>query len=494
MYTTCVLAALSLLSRGEMSEVETAVAEARKIWRVPGVAVVVVRDGQVSHLIGQGVRQIGRPEPMTPDTLFAISSCSKAFTSAALARLVEEGKANWDDPVRKHLPGFRLADPLASQDVRLRDLLCHRTGLAANELLWHGAPWSPEEAVRRAAFLPLTRPFRTSIQYQNTMVTAAGLAAGRAAGQSWADLIRTRLLEPLQLRQTYLDTASIPATAPRAATHRLDDAGQAYSIPAYTWPTPDPAVSIHTTARDLGAWLCFHLSGGQADGKQVVGSRFLAETYTPHMPIPLSTHQKVLFPATVQLSYALGWTVSDYHGLRLIAHGGSIDGSRCHVLFVPEKRFGLAVLANLHETPLTLALAHTLLDAQLDLPRRDWHALHRWLRLRLLNEATERGRERLLRRQVDGRPALPLTAFVGTYENLAYGNARLCLSEGRLHWLWQGRQSVLDFSHDNTFTLADERIGEADVVFSVEAGKVSGVHVGGRLAATFRKIHPSRSP
>src|SRR5262249_25270035 len=148
---------------------DAAVRQAMKAWAVPGVAVVIVRDDRVIYLQGHGVRACGKSDAVTPDTLFALSSCSKAVTTAAMAVL--------DDQVRKHLPWFRLSDPLADREVRLRDLLCHRTGLGQHELLWYRAPWSPEEAVRRAGLLPLQAPFRTRLVYQSTMVTAAGLAA-----------------------------------------------------------------------------------------------------------------------------------------------------------------------------------------------------------------------------------------------------------------------------------------------------------------------------
>src|SRR5436305_12442042 len=129
-----------------------------KAWSVSGAAVVVVRGDRVTYCKGHGVRRAGGDDPVTADTLFAISSCSKAFTTAAMALLADEGKLGWDDRVREHLPWFRLSDPLVTQEVRLRDLVCHRTGLAGHELLWHGPPWSPEDAVRRPRLLPPDRP------------------------------------------------------------------------------------------------------------------------------------------------------------------------------------------------------------------------------------------------------------------------------------------------------------------------------------------------
>ena len=168
---------------------------------MPGAAVAVVRNGDVLFSC-QGVREAAGRDPITPDTLFPLASCSKAFTTTAMAMLVDEGKMAWDDPVRKHLPSFRLADPLADRAVILRDLLCHRTGLGTHDLLWYRAPWTPEDAVRRAGLLPLDKPFRSAFQYQSTMFTAAGLAVSSSAGKPWYDFVRARILDPLEMKST----------------------------------------------------------------------------------------------------------------------------------------------------------------------------------------------------------------------------------------------------------------------------------------------------
>src|SRR6266542_58530 len=164
-----------------------------KEWPVPGVALAVVRDDEVVYLKGYGVREVGGSEPVTPDTLFAIASCTKAFTATAIAALVDDGKMSWDDPVRKHLEFFHLADPLADANVTIRDLLCHRTGLPRHDAISFGAAWGREELLRRAQYLKPTQPFRAAYQYNNLMYLAAGEAARRASEGSWEDRVRQRL-------------------------------------------------------------------------------------------------------------------------------------------------------------------------------------------------------------------------------------------------------------------------------------------------------------
>src|SRR5262249_20090088 len=157
----------------DSTAVDALVRDALKSWHVPGIAVAIVRDGEVLYLKGHGVRDVTTKDPVTPDTLFSIASCTKAFTTTAMAILIDEGKMAWDDPVRKHVPFFHLSDSLADKEIVLRDLVCHRTGLRGHDMLWFHSPWTQEEQVRKLALLPLDKPFRSAFQYQSTMFVAA---------------------------------------------------------------------------------------------------------------------------------------------------------------------------------------------------------------------------------------------------------------------------------------------------------------------------------
>src|SRR5262249_46866925 len=152
------------------------------------------------YLKGHGMRELGSDKPVTPDTLFAIASLTKAFTTTALAMLADEGKVQWDDPVRKHVEFFRLADPLADENVTLRDLVCHRRGLGRHDLLWQRAPWSQEEPIRRLAFLKPSHSFRARYEYNNLMYMTAGFAVASASGTTWQDFVHKRIFTPLGMK------------------------------------------------------------------------------------------------------------------------------------------------------------------------------------------------------------------------------------------------------------------------------------------------------
>ncbi len=428
------------------------VQSALKAWQVPGAVVAIVRDDQVGYLKGHGVRAIDGTDPVTADTLFPLGSCSKGFTSTALALLVGEGKVGWDDPVRKHLPWFHLADPLADQNVTLRDLLCHRTGLSGHTLLWYKAPWTPEEAVRRAGLLPLDRPFRSSFRYQSTMVSAAGLAAGAAAGTSWEDLVQTRLFKPLGMTSSVCTTPAAEKFTDRAFGH-WGGPGGLESMPPFRMKVADPAGSVSSSARDLARWLRFQLAGGRVGDRQLVDAHALAETHTAQIPIERVGADQKLFPETVQLSYGLCWVVLDYRGQPLVAHAGVIDGFSTQLTMVPRHHLGVVVLANRHDTRFNLALSNSLVDALLGLPRLDWNARLAAVIRQAGVEAEKEARARQAEQQRGTSPSLEAGAYVGVFEHPAYGTASIVRGPRGLEWHFREYRVPLEHFHYDTFLI-----------------------------------------
>jgi CubicO group peptidase (beta-lactamase class C family) len=465
------------------------VEEAMRTWHVPGVAIAIVRGGDVIYLKGHGVRDVASGEPVTADTVFPLASCSKAFTTAALAILVDEGKLGWDDPVRKHVSFFHLADPLADKDVRIRDLLCHRTGVGSHDLLWYHAPWSPEETVRRVALLPLDKPFRTAFQYQSTMFTAAGFAVRSASGAKWEDFVRTRLLEPLGMQSTVLTSTAAARNPDRATGYEPGEHGDPVSVPPYPLERPDAAGSVYSTARDLARWLNFHVNSGKIRDKQIVSENSLEETHRPQMVIPFVGLDRATHPDTVQMSYGMGWVIQDYRGRRLVSHAGIIDGFRCHLTLVPDEKIGIAILANLHRTRMNQALSNMLVDRLLQIPAKNWHEILTAVARREAAEAEEMFRLREAARQPGKRPTLPADAYVGNYDHPAFGTVRVTFEHGRLVWKFNCFSSVLDPYQYDTFTLPLNILGRPLVRFNPGTnGTVESLHVGGKLDVDFRRI------
>jgi CubicO group peptidase (beta-lactamase class C family) len=474
-------------SRPDPAVVDTVIHDALKAWDVPGVAVAVVRNDEVIYLKGHGLRQIGRDQPVTPDTVFPLASCTKGFTTTVMAMLVDEGKMSWDDPVRKHLDWFHLSDPLADRDVTLRDLVTHRTGLAPHNMLWYRSPLSQEEVVRRAGLLPLDRPFRSAFQYQSTMFTAAGLAAGAAAKSSWEDVVRKRLLEPLEMTGTSLTTTEAEKAADRAMPHRPGPDGKLEVIDWYPQETPNPAGSLNATARDLAQWLRFQLTEGRYHGRRLVGADALRETQTPQFALPLDGINRDLNPETNLMSYGMAWLIQDYRGKLLVSHAGAIDGFRAQMMLLPKEGLGIALLFNLDQSRMNLALGNNLVDLFLGLPKKDWNTYFLDVVKKERAEAQVRIEKRLAQRKPNTKPSLPVSAYAGTYEHPAYGKCRITVENGALVFRWRCFECPLEHFHYDTFLVKEGAFRDAAVTFTLGAGAITAMKVDQPLGVEFRK-------
>jgi CubicO group peptidase (beta-lactamase class C family) len=471
------------------AEVDAIVQASLKTWEVPGAALLIVHDDKVVYLKGYGVRDRESGQPVTPDTLFAIGSCTKAFTATAIGVLADELKMSWDDPVSKHVPFFRLKDPLADANVTLRDLLCHRTGLKRHDLLGNGAPWDRAEMIRRIAYLEPSYPFRTTWDYNNLMYVTAGYAAGLADGTSWETVVQTRLLDPLGMKQTSLTVRAVEK-AENVARPYFPKAGKLQAIPWENIDNVGPTGSMNSTARDLAPWLRFQLGDGTFEGKRIISAANLDETHTPQMIIPAYGVEKELNPETLQKSYGLAWFIDDYRGWQIVSHTGGIGGFRCRILLVPAARLGIALLTNsgagTSPASMPIACTYTLVDRLLDLPRRDWD--QHYHRFAVEAEEAEKAAQaqRLASRHTGTKPSRELAAYVGDYDEPAYGRATIRLIDGRLWLHWSSFTDPLEHFHFDTFELkGNETVGEEEVVFHLNgAGEVASFDY---LGVTFRK-------
>jgi CubicO group peptidase (beta-lactamase class C family) len=430
--------------------------ETRDFWHAPGFAAAVVRDDKIAYLNGVGVRELGGDKPVTADTLFAIGSCTKAFTATALAILVDEGKADWDDRVRDHFPAFRLDDPLADRDARLCDLLCHRIGLARHDLLWYRAPWSIEESVRRMAYLQRSTSFRSTYEYNNLAYLAAGLAIGALAKQPWHAFVRERLFKPLKMDGGAVFTSGEAQKAPNhARPHGRDDDDKVTVIP---WYNDDKQIrasgSIKASARALSHWLLFQLAEGKFDGKQVVSRAALAQTHEPRIPVPPSAAERAA--GATQASYALGWHVTDYRGHAIHEHGGAVAGFRARIILVPRKKLGLVVLTNLEDREIVQAAGNNLLDHLLGLEKKDWNAFFDAQRRKAKADEEERLRQRLNGR-IRGTTAKDLDLYAGSYSEPAYGTVTIAKDGDSLRLSWSSFRLPLTHFHYDTFLTPRDR-------------------------------------
>lgn len=481
-----VLAASHIHADGLPSEkqIDEKIEAARRGWHVPGMAVVIVDGERPIYLKGHGTRVLGKNLDITPDTVFPLASCSKAFTTTLLAMLVDDKKLDWDDSPRKYLDYFHLSDPAADQLVSLRDMVSHRTGVSGHDLLWYRAPWSLEESIRQTGRLPLSQPFRSAMQYQSTMFTAAGFAAAKAGGKPWEELVRERIFTPLEMKSASARYSDAVRSKDLAGGHRIGEKGEAQTMPPYELSEPNPAGSVFASARDLAFWLNIHLNGGRHGERQLVSEANLELTHTPHIPILMDENNQLTHPETHLMSYAMGWVVQDFRGEMLISHAGLIDGYRVHLTLIPKRKLALAILCNLDRTRMNLALSNTLVDLLLGLPEKDWNAHYKGI------VEGEEFKERMTARRMEEqrnkttRPTLPLEAYAGEYEDVAYGKAIICLEKGQLIWEWSSFRCQLTHFQDDIFRIDDAFLKHSLLQFEVKEKKAVGMRA---LDVEFRR-------
>lgn len=258
-----------------------------------------------------------------------------------------------------------VARPEAVDAAKLRDLMCHRTGLSRNDMLWLDSPWGREELIRRIGLVPLTRPFRSAYQYQNLMFLTAGYAVGRASGGTWEEFVQKRIFDPLGMVDADFSTTLAEKAADHATPHGLGKDHRPEVIPWRNIDNIAPAGAINAGVDDLTKWMRLQLSEGVFEGKRLVSEQNLHETHTPQMMMRQEDAARSYNPDTHLMAYGLGWRIQDYHGLEIIEHGGAIDGFRANFTFVPERKLAVIVLSNLGQENMPEALRWSIIDQQL---------------------------------------------------------------------------------------------------------------------------------
>jgi CubicO group peptidase (beta-lactamase class C family) len=313
-----------------------------KVSGVPGASLVIVQDGKVIWSKGFGYRDVANKKPVTPDTLFAIGSSTKAFTAMAVVMAQEDGKLSLNDSPRKFLPYFKLQDPEANEKITIRDLLCHNSGLPRTDIAWISGDLSREDAIRYLADVKPTAKFREKFQYQNIQYAAAGDIAARAEKTSYDKLIENRILKPLGMTMTTLSVKTMQKSADYSIGYALTpkDPGS-NPLPMRNLPAIAPAGAINSCATDMAKWVTLMLDGGTFNGKRLVSEPGFAELV------------KMQTPMGPNAGYGLGWMLRDWNGMRVVEHGGNVDGFAAQVAMIPEKKIGFVLLTNVSATTLT---------------------------------------------------------------------------------------------------------------------------------------------
>jgi len=455
-------------------------------WKVPGMAVAVIKDGKVILSEGYGLRDVKNNLKVTPQTVFAIGSSSKAFTATTMGILVDDGKVEWDKPVREYLPTFKLWDDFATEKMTPRDLLCHRSGLPRHEAMWYGSPFSRTEIFDRLRYLEPNQNFRAVWQYQNLMFMTAGYLVGVLSQSSWEDFTRKRIFEPLGMTSSSFSIEDMKA----AADHSLpygEKKDKVEEIPYRNIDTIGPAGSINSNVVDMANWVMLNLNKGKFAGKPVVSEASMTQIQSPQMvvqdPIFLLLSN---FPETYYPSYGLGWFLTSYRGHTLLHHGGNIDGFSAMVSFMPRDNMGLVVLSNLNGTFLPYAVMFNIYDRLLGLDQKPWAQRFKEIIDKMKAEAEKAQKEADKDRQLNTKPSHPLEDYVGEYAHSGYGTVSVLKDGDGLKARYNGRDFTLSHYHYDVFDLKDPQEPEGG------ATKVTfGLDIKGNVMTAAVQLEPT---
>ncbi len=462
-------------------------------YGVPGMTISIVEQGGIVLAKGYGVRRMGEAAAVDADTIFPTGSTGKAFTAAALAILVDEGKVGWDDKVIDHLPDFRMHDPWVTREMTVRDLLVHRSGLGlgAGDLLFiPRSSRSRADIVRALRNLKPATSFRSNYAYDNILYIVAGEVIAAASGQSWESFMRERVFAPAGMASSVSDEKDRFANPNRAQPHaRLDPRLRGLG-PQQVLPEREglgqvgaAAGGLSSSANDMARWLQVQLAqGALPEGKRLYSEASAQAMWTPQVPIPINAYPAPITDITPQFSsYALGWNVQDYRGVKVVQHGGAVFGVLTFVVLVPERNLGISLQINSEDVGVMRGLGYELLDHYLGFAPRDWvGAFDTWYRQRLEGglAALEAGGQGARK---SSRPSLPLASYAGRYADPWYGPIALTHKGGKLRIDFQQTPNMagnlVHWQYDTFRTQWDDSsIEPAYVTFALDAeGRVARI-------------------
>ena len=470
-------------------DLDSYIANSMRTFEVPGMAVAIVKDGKIVLAKGYGVRKLGDPTLVDEHTMFGIGSNTKAFTTAALAGLVDAGKLSWDDPVYQRLPGFVMYDPYVSHEMTIRDLLTHRSGMGLGEgdlLFWPQSTYTREEIIYKLRLLKPASGFRI-LSYDSLLYLAAGQVIPAVTRTSWDDFIRQRIFLSLGMNNSNVSISAFKPGDNTAFPHERVD-GKLQVIPFEALDNIGPAGSINSCAADMAKWVQLQLNRGKfadRDGR-LFSEQQAKEMWSPHTILPIDDPPPPLAGLKPTFAaFALGWVLQDYHGRKLVGHPGIISGFVSRVTLVPEENLGVVVLTNAEEEGAFDSVLFHVLDYYLHLPPTNWIAAFKSVKDTQEKEAAETIKKAEGTRAAESKPSLSLEKYAGVYTDAWYGSITIRQENRSLVITFDHTPSMIgDLQHWQYDTFKahwrDRTIEDAFLTFSLKPdGSIESV----RLAA-----------
>ena len=499
----CIVGILaSSLAQVNVKSIDNYIEKSRRQWEVPGMAVAIVKDGEVVLSRGYGIKELGKADKVDGDTQFAIASNTKAFVASCLAQLVEEGELSWDDKVKQYLPYFSMYDdPYVSSETTIKDLLCHRIGLGtfSGDVLWYKSEREPKDFIKQANYVPQVFGFRNGYGYSNLMFITAGEVIREVSGKPWEDFVKERFLTPLEMNQTTLRLAMVSENVATPHKPTLDKG--TVPIKWVSWDKVSAAGGIISSTNDMAKWMMMNLNRGEWKGKRYLAMEQQNLLWTPHNNFKISEDDKESLPGRHFGGYGLGWGLMDYHGNLVVSHGGGYDGMYSRVVMVPDIELGVVILTNTMQG-ISYPLAMHIVNQYLQKDTRDW-SKEFLERARSRNGHKEDVEERRKARKLNTSTSIASKDLVGTYYDPMYGEIYISEDTGSLRLQFESAPrlaATLEHWHYDTYEIKwDEEHAWFDfgtISFEVDNNlKVEGFEFDVPNADIFfHELHPVKRP
>ncbi len=461
------------------------VAECMKRWEIPGMSVAVIENGKLSYIKGYGVKEIGKPDKVDENTLFAVASNSKAFTGLSVAILESRGKLKLDDKITDYIPGFTMYDETSAKLMTIKDALTHRTGIGTfhGDFATWGTVYTPAELIERLRYVKPVFGFRSGYGYFNVGYTIAGEIIKKVSGLDWGVFVNENILRPLGMNNTLVSASQLTGKENNATPHTYN---YEYKMIPVNWRVVDnlaPAASLISSASDMAKWVMMQINTGEVNGKEVFDKKLILNSHIPYNLIPAPSHGVGRLTNRHFNTYGLGWGIADYKGELYIEHSGGYDGMVSRTAFLPDKKFGLVILTNNDQNNVITSLMYQLFDYALNKESFNWDSL-------MFVSSTKNGvsydkifwDETFSAKDENLKPSFKMAELEGKYENPMLGTVNIEYSAGNISLTLTSRPEIkgtLEHWRNDTLICSfdDLVIGRCLAPVHFENGKIIGIKI-----------------
>jgi CubicO group peptidase (beta-lactamase class C family) len=409
-----------IVEKDRFAGLDTTFARVLKDHKAAGFAVAVVEKNKVIYAKGFGYRDFEQKTPITPNTSFAIGSCTKAFTSSLVGILQKDGKVEYDKPVTTYLANLRFANKDLTNNITIRDMMCHRTGLPRHDLSWYLNPTSRDSLLSRLEYLEPSAEIRQRWQYNNWMFFLQGYLTEKLTSSTWEDNVKSKIFEPLGMKNSFFSVKDFSKQAEPAKGHELKKDSIITVMDYYNIDEMGPAGSINSSVLDMAKWVQMWINGGKYEGKEVLPASYVSEAMSSQMIIGAGLPNKE-YPDVHLSNYGFGWFLSSYKGHYRVEHGGNINGFSANTSFFPSDSVGIVVLVNQNGSPVPTIVRNIISDRILNLPDFDWNKDRLKAVLKAKKESKEAEQKAESGRKKGTKPSHMMKDYEGTYTHPGYG-------------------------------------------------------------------------